>query len=131
MRRHRKLTLHERKRRRARNERRGRKPSRRPIANDEQAQYYRYGGWAVRVFRDSLSAVRLGGKPVPARPGKFPRQAATLAPLPERHRRRIRAEAAHRDRLEEDQRRRERANDLGIELPNTDVWQPAATGVAS
>lgn len=119
-----KLTAADRRRRADRNSRRGRIPSGRPPARKVRCALYRYAGYVVRVIHGRLEVVRIGGLPVAARPGAMPRQAATLCRLPERYRSEVREEAAERDR-------RRRVEELGVELPPKDVWQPSeATGAA-
>lgn len=113
-----KLTLAERRKRAARNERRGRTPARRPIAYEERGGVFRYGGVVVRVFRGRIAAPIIHGRPVLARKGAPPRAAMGFAPLPRRLREQIAATRA-------DRQRRKRLSDMGIKVPAGDVYQPA------
>jgi hypothetical protein len=118
-----KLTLAERRKRQARNERRGR--NRPPIraSTGERVRTFRYGQFVVRVSDTRVEIARdPHGMPMFAAKGVPPRHTRMYAPLPERERQKIRAAARKAD----DKAREERLKEQGIEIAKADVYQPAA-----
>jgi hypothetical protein len=114
MRRRPKLTLAERRKRAAHNERTGHKPGRAPVTVDtDHARYFRYRNLVVRVRGEQIAVVRMPNRlrlPFPA-----VGHARSYAPLPRKYRDQIRAAA-------EEAERQAKAKDLGLQLPDKPVW---------
>jgi hypothetical protein len=117
MRRHQKLSAADRRKRAARNERRGRHPVGGVVAAHDGARFFRYGAYMVRVFRGRVEVMRIWNPVLQAYvPSPAPK---SLAKLPRSLRRQIAEEAADADR-------RERMEGMGVEVPPRDVWTPAS-----